>query len=211
MKKMDKNDMIEQIKKIMGNCGTVYEEDGRDDGFVMDGNDFDHAAEEIADEIINILSPLANRLDALAKEADERTADLPEVFDDLEDAETWNYYEGVRAAVERIRELLPEELQKETDEEKSNAATDEEKEIICRPGYHEWNLFYGDKIVFTFDDVTDELYGGNEEINDDDIEIVADGICDFHSEEIDENGINRKEVQHAIEKALGEHYGVVVI
>lgn len=105
MKRMDKNDMIGMIKDLLWRNGTTDE-----NGVLTLDNDeseVDHAAEEIADEIINILSPIANRLDALVKEAEEQTADLPEEFDDLEDAETFNYYEGVRAAVERIKDVFP--------------------------------------------------------------------------------------------------------
>ncbi len=106
-------DKIELIGKIKERISAHGEYDKENDVFKIENaveeSEIDNLADEIADEFIAFFSPIKQRLDALEKEAKERIKDLPEVFDDPEDADTWNYYEGVRAAVERIRELLPED------------------------------------------------------------------------------------------------------
>ena len=109
-------DKIELIGKIKERISAHGEYNDENDVFKIENaveeSEIDNLADEIADEFIAVLSPIVKSLDALTKEAEEQTKYLTEVFDDLEDAETWHYYEGVRAAVERIRELLPEELKK---------------------------------------------------------------------------------------------------
>lgn len=45
-------------------------------------------------------------LNALEKEANERIDEIPEVFDDLEDSENYNYYQGVLETIKNIKEFL---------------------------------------------------------------------------------------------------------
>ena len=49
---------------------------------------------------------LMERLNALEKEANERLKEIPEQFDDLEDSENWNYYQGVLETIKNIKEFL---------------------------------------------------------------------------------------------------------
>ena len=49
---------------------------------------------------------LMERLNALEKESNERIDEIPEEFDDLEDSENYNYYQGVLETIANIKEFL---------------------------------------------------------------------------------------------------------
>lgn len=195
-------DKIELIGKIKERINTHGEYNAENDVYTIENaveeSEIDNLADDIADVFMNALAHIENRLYALEKEADEQTKYLPEVFDDLEDAETWNFYEGVRYAIERIRELLPED---KTDEDRDNTATDEEKEIICRPGYHEWNVLQNGVVVYEFEDPV-------ESISDENGEITKERINDFAEMLYDdmEDGTDRDAFVKAVKDGLCEFY-----
>jgi hypothetical protein len=49
---------------------------------------------------------LKKRLKALEKEANERLNEIPEQFNNLEDSEKWNYWQGALSVIENVKHLL---------------------------------------------------------------------------------------------------------
>lgn len=49
---------------------------------------------------------LYKRLEALETEANKRIEEIPEPFEDLQDSENYNYYQGILETIKNIKEFL---------------------------------------------------------------------------------------------------------
>lgn len=140
---------------------------------------------------------ITKELKELKAEAERGLSEIPEEFKSLEDSEDYQYFTRQLDAVNRILRLLGK-----SDEQPEKKA--EQPEIFCVAGYYEFDIHYGDKIIFTIDDPTETIFAHKAEITVDDIREFARDVCD----DMDKVKDRKTEVENAIVKALCAHYGV---
>lgn len=65
---------------------------------------------------MDILEVIQKKLQSLKAEAIEKLNELPEPFNDLEDSENYNYFQGILTTVNSLENLIIEETQRELKE-----------------------------------------------------------------------------------------------
>lgn len=181
---------FEKIKKIVLANGVHYD---KEENREYSDEDLEHMTREISDEIVSVLSGVVERINAMEQEAKEATSDLDEDnFDDLDDAATWNYYDGLTAACNRIRCSL-------------GIAKRAKKEIVCRAGYYEWIVSQDGVDIYTFGDPVDDISDEDGDITEERIEDFANEVYDYMREETDEE-VDRDEFVRVVKNALCKQY-----
>lgn len=138
---------------------------------------------------------ITEELKELKAEAERGLSEIPEEFESLEDSEDYQYFAGQFDTVNRILRLLGK-----SDEHPEQEA--EQPEIFCVAGYYEFDIHYGDKIIFTIDDPTETIFAHKDKITVDDMREFARDVCD----DIDKVKNRKTEVENAIVEALCAHY-----